>query len=86
MTDADYDKLDLDVARAEIAAGQFDIKIADTGRPTIQAADGRWEPFRPTVNAAHAWPIIERERIDIMWDDRPGLVVAMQMYLARQPR
>ena len=88
ITDADYDDLDLAAARAEIAAGQLDVKISDAGGPTIQDADGRWERFRPTVNAAHAWPIIERERIDVQWDGMPGegLVAAMRIYVARLRR
>ena len=39
MTDQEYDELDLAVARAEIAAGQF-VEISDAGRPTVRDADG----------------------------------------------
>jgi hypothetical protein len=59
MTEQEYADLDLAVARAEIAAGQLDIKLSDYGFPTIMVDAERWEPFRPSVNAAHAWTIIE---------------------------
>lgn len=65
MTDLEYEELDLAVAHAEIAAGQLDVRIADSGIPTIQDVEGRWERFRPSVSWAHAGPIIERERISI---------------------
>ena len=64
MTDQEYDELDLAVARAEIAAGQF-VEISDAGRPTVRDADGLCQPFRPSVNWSHAGPIIERERIQL---------------------
>ena len=85
VTDAEYTQLDLAVALAEIAAGQLDVKISDAGVPTIQDAEGRWEPFRPTTNAAHGWTIIERERIPVWWDGAPGEgpVAAMRAFLVR---
>ena len=84
MTDAEHTALDLDVARAEIASGQLDVRISDAGVATIITSAGDWEPFRPSVNAAHGWTIIEREHIDIVWNGGPGegLVAAMRAYLA----
>ena len=72
-------------SRAEIAAGTLDVRISDSGRPTIMTAEGGWEAFRPSVNAAHGWTIIERERIPVAWYGQPGegLVAAMRAYLAR---
>ena len=57
----DHLELHLAIARAEIADGQLDIRIADAGGPTIQDASGRWERFRPSVNWAHAGLVIERQ-------------------------
>jgi hypothetical protein len=58
------DNLEVDaaVARAEIAGGALDVRLSDTGTPTIMAGGG-WEPFRPSVNWAHAGPIIESHEI-----------------------
>jgi hypothetical protein len=65
VDDLDYATIDLAVARAEIAAGQMDIDVVQAGGPRILTADGSWEPFRPTVNVGHAWPIVEREGIAV---------------------
>lgn len=69
MTDTEYAELDLAVARAEIAAGQLDVKISDGGVPTIQDGSGRWETFRPSTSWTHGGPIIERERITLQCHD-----------------
>jgi hypothetical protein len=58
----DSDSLDVAVARTCLAAGDMDVKISDAGRATIFDADGNtWCPFRPSVNWAHAGPVIERD-------------------------
>jgi hypothetical protein len=59
MTDQDYADLDLAVARVEIAAGRLHVKVGELGLPVIRIDREHWEPFRPSKNAAHAWPIIE---------------------------
>lgn len=66
MTNQDHIALDLAVARAEIAAGRHNIRIADAGVATIQDTDGDWELFRPSSNWTHAGPIIERVGIDLV--------------------
>jgi len=63
-------ELDAAVARAEIAAGQLDVQMTHGG-PLIQDDDGEWEAFRPSVNWAHAGPIIERAGIALLSTD-PG--------------
>jgi hypothetical protein len=45
----------------------LDIKISDAGRPTIQSAEGAWEPFRPSLSWTHAGPIIERDHIGLQF-------------------
>jgi hypothetical protein len=62
VRELDLDLLDVAVARACIAAGDVDLKISDAGRATIfDAESGTWCHFRPSVNWAHAGPIIERD-------------------------
>ena len=97
MTEKEYADLDLAVARAEIASGKLDIKVSDYGFPTIMVDDRQWEPFRPSVHAGHAWPIIEEHwpaivaRLhaqhgegwaNLMARDVPLLVAFMRAYLA----
>jgi len=101
MTDAEYEALDLAVARAEIAAGRLEIRITDAGRPTVLNAKGQWEPFCPSVNWSQAGPIIERVGIDLVtgqtsqWVANIGytisvlaetpLIAAMRAYAASEP-
>ena len=62
VRELDLDLLDMAVARVGIAAGDVDLKVSDAGRATIFDADsGAWCHFRPSVNWAHAGPIIERD-------------------------
>lgn len=62
VRDLDLDLLDVAVAKACLAAGDVDLKVSDAGRATILDADsGAWCHFRPSVNWAHAGPIIERD-------------------------
>src|SRR5262245_28491927 len=98
MTDAEHAELDLAVARAELAAGQFDVNVSGRRPPTIQTEAGTWEPFRPCCSWTHAGPIIERDHISLDCDDdagqwyaQPGhvaessataLVAAMRAYVA----
>jgi hypothetical protein len=66
VTNQDYIALDLAVARAEIAAGQDNVRIADAGVATIRSTGGDWQLFRPSSNWTHAGPIIERVGIDLV--------------------
>ena len=63
FTTLEGSELDFVVARAEVARGQMDIRLSDTGRSMIMAVGGGWESFRPSVSWSHGGPIIERERI-----------------------
>lgn len=90
--------LDLAVAKIAVTAEGLDIEITDACHPTIRDAKGRREPFRPSTNWAHAGPIIERERIELLigsggrWVAQMGkracpmadspLVAAMRAYVA----
>jgi hypothetical protein len=58
-------ELDLAVARAEILAGQLDIRLTEANTATIRDEQGIWVPFRPSSSWAHAGPIIERAGIAI---------------------
>jgi len=49
-----------------MAGGALDVRISDAGVPTIETSDGRWVPFQPSTNWAHAGPIIERVGIDLV--------------------
>jgi hypothetical protein len=64
-TTLDHEELDLAVARVAINAGERCIRISRAGRPLILNSNGRWEPFHPTSNWAHAGPFIEVERISL---------------------
>ena len=61
IRELDLDLLDVAVAKECIAAGDLDIKVTDAGNPaTIFDADrNAWVHFRPSVNWAHAGPVIE---------------------------
>lgn len=65
--DLEYTELDVAAARAELAAGEWDIRIVNATRPSILNSRGRWEPFRPSTSWSHAGPIIERERIELQF-------------------
>lgn len=67
MTEEDYERLDVQVARATITAGYLPVRMDDTGRSTIMVEGNRWEPFRPSVQWSHGGPIIEQERIATIW-------------------
>jgi hypothetical protein len=61
VRELDLTPLDVAVATACIAAGDMDLKISDAGRATVLDQGGGWVHFRPSVNWAHAGPVVERD-------------------------